>query len=160
MLEDVFPPASTEPAPKNRLPLPSPSTAVLSGWSGLQLQWPPEPSPGLILLRHLPGPATSLLRAHLTPHLQDKTHTPHMNPLTPPTPHCLPDQILILQPCVQGPSPPGGERWTHMFLRTKRTERPKVWGRLATRSFSHGQRVGLQRNTSSLWVCRSIYSNR
>ena len=53
---------------------------------GLQLQWPPEPSPGLILLRYLPGPATSLLRALLTPHFQDKTHTPHMNPLTHPHP--------------------------------------------------------------------------
>lgn len=82
--EGVFPPASTEPAPKNRLPLPSPSTAVLSGWSRL---------PAPVASRALPRPHLTeipswphLLRALLTPHFQDKTHTPHTNPLTPP-PH-------------------------------------------------------------------------
>lgn len=128
---------------------------------GLQLQWPPEPSPGLILLRYLPGPATSLLRALLTPHFQDKTHTPHMNPLTP-TPHPpLPPRPNPNSTAVH--SRPFTSWWWEVdpyFLRIKKSECPEVWGRLATRSFSHGQQVGLQQNTSSLPVCRSVYSNR
>ena len=114
--------------------------------SGLQLQWPLDPSPGLILVRYLPGPAISLLRALLTPHFQDKTHTPHMNPLIPhPTPHCLPDQIQILQPCIQGPSPPGRGRWTHIFWESKKQSAPKCGEDWPLASSHMGSRWGFNK---------------
>lgn len=163
LLGGVFPPASTEPAPLGKSLASSPSPALPSSSQvgpGLQLQWPPEPSPGLILLRYLPGPATSLLRALLTPLLSvdGNTHSAHEPSDTPPPPPTASQSVRILQPCIQGPFTSSMQG--PYFFENQKNRVPQVWGRLATCSFSRGQRVGLQQNMSSLWVCRSIYSNR
>ena len=129
MPEGVSLPASTEPAPSEPVssPFPPPLPSSLQDGPGLQLQRPPEPSPGRILLKYSPGLTTSLLKAFMTPHWQDKAHTLHMNPpISPLPPRPNPNSTALH-------SRPFTLWWSEVdpCLRTEKTEGTEVRGRPA-----------------------------